>query len=141
MKRGKAIWALPAVLLLPALAIGGLVLRRVMALARVGLADPAGGGTPGRGEVKTLQDAFPALCFAYRFELLGQTVSTKDERIKHVPAPIGNEGVDELRRALPLLKGCRYFLLDNCRIDNGVLARLGTNSRRQRSSGGFISNT
>lgn len=99
-------------------------LRLLPVLERVELTDPEGGNTLGREEVKTLQDAFPELCFAYRFELFGQTVSTEDERIEYIRVPIGNEGVDELRRALPLLKSCRYFLLDNCGIDNELLAQL-----------------
>ncbi len=99
-------------------------LRLLPALERVELTDAEGGNTLSGEEVKRLQDAFPELCFAYRFELFGQTVSTEDERIEYVRVPIRNEGVEELRRALPLLKSCRYFLLDNCGIDNELLAAL-----------------
>ena len=99
-------------------------LRLLPLLERVELTDAEGGNALDWDTVKKLQDAFPEICFSYRFELFGQLVSTEDERIEYVRVPIGNEGVNELRRALPLLKSCRYFLLDNCGIDNELLAQL-----------------
>lgn len=93
-------------------------------LKLVELTDPEGGNRLSLDELLTLQEAFPELCFAYRFELFGQTVSTEDERIEYVRVPIGDEGVPELRQALPVLKSCRYFLLDSCGIDSELLSAL-----------------
>lgn len=68
--------------------------------------------------------ACPWIDFDYSFTLFGRTVSTHDKRIEYVGVPIGEEGVDELRLALPCLAGCEYFLLDNCRIGNETLDAL-----------------
>lgn len=99
-------------------------LRLLPKLKRVELTDAEGGNLLNVAEVKTLMDACPDTLFAYRFELFGQTVSTEDERIEYVYVPIGNEGVETLREALPILKRCSYFLLDRCGIDNELLAQL-----------------
>ena len=99
-------------------------MRLLPSLSRVVLTDGEGGNTLSLEELLTLQEAFPEVCFAYRFELFGQIVSTEDERIEYIRVPIGNEGEEELRRALPVLKKCSYFLLDGCGIDNEVLAKL-----------------
>ncbi len=93
-------------------------------LKRAELTDPEGGNKLSLEQLRALQETLPRVCFAYRFELFGQTVSTEDERIEYVRIPIGNEGVPELRRALAVLGNCRYFLLDNCGIDNELLAAL-----------------
>ena len=37
---------------------------------------------------------------------------------------IGNEGEAQLRLALDVLDNCTYFLLDNCRLSNEILAQL-----------------
>ena len=93
-------------------------------LTRVELTDAEGGNLLDIPEVKKLMDACPDVLFVYRFELFGQTVSTEDERIEYVYVPIGNEGVDTLREALPILKRCSYLLLDRCGVDNDLLAQL-----------------
>ena len=99
-------------------------MRLLPSLSRVELTDDEGGNTLSLEELRTMQEAFPDVCFAYRFELFGQTVSTEDERIEYIRVPIGNEGVEELRRALPVLGKCSYFLLDNCKIDFELLSQL-----------------
>ena len=75
-------------------------------------------------ELHTLQTAAPDTLFVYRFQLFGREVSTEEERIEYVRVPIGNEGLPELRRALPCLRRCRYLLLDDCGIDDEELAAL-----------------
>ena len=99
-------------------------MRLLPKLERVQLTDGEGGNTLSLEELRSLQEAFPEVCFAYSFELFGQTISTEDERIEYIRVPIGNEGVEELRRALPVLKRCTYFLLDDCRIDYELLSQL-----------------
>ena len=99
-------------------------MRMLPALKRVELTDPEGGNRLSPEELRSLQEAFPDVCFSYRFELFGQTVSTEDERIEYIGVPIGNEGVPELRRVLPVLANCRYLLLDGCGIDYELLAEL-----------------
>lgn len=73
-------------------------------------------------DVKKLQDANPNVVFHYSFKLYGKTVSTTDEKIEFVKVSIGNAGESTIREALDILKGCRYFKLDNCGLSNEVLA-------------------
>ena len=75
-------------------------------------------------EVGQLQAATPGTLLQYTFQLFGKTVTTADERIEYVGVTIGNEGEAQLRQALPILTGCKYFLLDECGLDNEVLAQL-----------------
>ena len=99
-------------------------MRLLPALKRAELTDAEGGNLLGLAEVTKLTEAFPETLFVYRFELFGQTVSTEDERIEYIRVPIGDEGVETLREALPVLKRCGYFLLDDCKIDYELLSQL-----------------
>ena len=75
-------------------------------------------------DVKQLQDACPETVFQYSFTLFGKTVSTADKEILFKGQTIGNEGEARLREALPILRDCERFVLDNCGLDNEVLAQL-----------------
>lgn len=73
-------------------------------------------------DVAKLQDAAERVTFHYSFTLFGQTLSTTDETVEYKNQNIGNEGEAEIRRALPVLDNCQRFILDNCGLDNEVLA-------------------
>lgn len=73
-------------------------------------------------DVKSFRAATDAVIH-YQFELFGKTVSTADERIEFVNQPIGNEGEQAIREALDILD-CKYFLLDDCGLDNEILASI-----------------
>ena len=75
-------------------------------------------------DVKRLMDVLPGAAMNYSFELFGKTVTTADERVEFKNQMIGNDGIPEIRAALDILPNCTYFLLDNCGIDNEVLAEL-----------------
>ena len=75
-------------------------------------------------DVKQLMDALPNAAMNYSFDLFGKTVTTADERVEFKNQMIGNEGIPEIRAALDILPNCTYFLLDNCGIDDEVLAEL-----------------
>ena len=60
----------------------------------------------------------------YEFDLFGKHVSTLDERLEYDGAKIGNDGVAEIRDALSMMHACTYVLLDDCGIDNEVMAKL-----------------
>ncbi len=75
-------------------------------------------------QVKILVDGAPNARFHYVFKLFGKTVSTTDERIEFEKEDIGNEGEAEIRAALDILQGCTYFKLDDCGLDNEVLAKI-----------------
>ena len=59
-----------------------------------------------------------------RFELFGHTVSSEDEEISYVREYIGDEQLPSLRKALPLLSGCRRLVLDDCMLTYEKLAEL-----------------
>ena len=75
-------------------------------------------------EVGVLQKALPDAVFHYTFELFGQTVSTTDERIEYHNKYLSDSNEEELRQALDILRGCSYFLLDNCHFTNACLAQV-----------------
>ena len=75
-------------------------------------------------DVKQLMDQLPGAAMDYSFDLFGKTVTTADERVEFKKVEIGSEGIPEIRAALDILPNCTYFLLDNCGIDNEVMAQL-----------------
>ena len=74
--------------------------------------------------VAALQDANPNAIFHYSFGLFGQTLSTIDEEVVYKNYSIGNEGEPQIRAALAVLDNCKRFVLDNCKLDNEVLAQI-----------------
>ena len=77
-----------------------------------------------KADVKTLMDQFPEITFHYTFDLFGKTLSTADERVEYTDVKIGNQGEQEIRAALDILPNCTYFKLENCGLDNEVLASI-----------------
>lgn len=93
-------------------------------LNTVELMDAYGQSGLSKEEVKILMDGAPNAQFHYVFDLFGKTVSTADTRIEFVKQDIGNEGEAELRAALSILRGCEYLLMDDCGIDNEIMASI-----------------
>ena len=75
-------------------------------------------------DVKALMDRFPEITFHYTFDLFGQTLSTETDRVEFEDVKIGSSGVDQIRAALDIMPDCTYFKLEDCGIDNEVLAQL-----------------
>ena len=75
-------------------------------------------------DVMWLAAAVPRAKIHYEFDMFGKHISTLDERLEYDGAKIGNEGVEEIRDALSLMRACNYVLLDDCGIDNEVMAKL-----------------
>ena len=82
-------------------------------------------------EVDKLQEANPGAVFDYSFTLFGKTVSTADSEIVFKNQKIGNDGEEELRRALSILEHCGRVVLDNCGFDSEVLAKVRDDFRDQ----------
>jgi len=99
-------------------------LRLLPALTTVYLMDSEGNSQLAPADVKILMNVLPEVAFDYSFQLFGQTVSTADERVEFVEVDIGNEGIPEIRAALDILPNCTYFLMDDCGVDNEVMAQL-----------------
>lgn len=73
-------------------------------------------------DVARLQDSNPGATFLYSFTLFGKNLSTTDETVEYKNYSIGNDGEEKLRQALAIMDNCSRFVLDNCKIDNEVLA-------------------
>lgn len=82
-------------------------------------------------DVAKLQDSAPHATFHYTFTLFGKTLSTTDETVEYKKHSIGNEGEAQLREALAVMDNCKRFLLEDCGIDNEVLAKLREDFRGQ----------
>lgn len=82
-------------------------------------------------DVAKLQNSNPGATFRYSFYLFGKTLSTTDETVEYKDYSIGNDGEEKLRQALEILDNCSRFVLDNCKLDNDVLARLREDFRDQ----------
>ena len=93
-------------------------------LSTIRLIDENGNSNFAPADVKLMMDALPGVNLSYSFELFGQTISTADERVEFVKVDIGNEGIPQIREALDILPNCTYFLMDNCGVDNEVMAQL-----------------
>lgn len=78
----------------------------------------------GMESVARLQDAAPNVTFHYNFTLFGKSVSTTDEEIIYKNQSIGNDGEEDLRKALAILDNCKRVVLDNCGFDYEVLAKV-----------------
>ena len=73
---------------------------------------------------KTIRAAAPDAALDYTFELFGQTVSADAERLEYYEAPIGNEGIAEVRDMLDVMNGLTYLNLEKCGVDSEVMAQL-----------------
>ena len=74
--------------------------------------------------VCVLKDAFPDVHFIYEFDMYEQHLTTEDTEVNFVKAEIGNEGEETVRQALTVLDKCEYFLLDDCGIDDEIMAQI-----------------
>lgn len=77
-----------------------------------------------KADVKALMEHFPEITFHYTFDLFGKTLSTADERVEYTKAEIGNNGESEIRAALDIMPRCTYLKLEDCGLDNEVLASI-----------------
>lgn len=100
------------------------VLELLPALTDVELMNAEGTSLLGLTDVAKLQDAQPNAFFNYVFDLYGKTVSTSDEVVEYDEVAIGNEGEQTIRQALDILDNCTYFKLDDCGIDNEIMASI-----------------
>lgn len=99
-------------------------LQKLFQLSSVSLSGSDSENGLSSADVAKLSAACPNVSFAYRFTLFGQEISTADERIEFVNADIGNAGVDQIRAILPSMSQLNYLVLDDCGVDNEVMAQL-----------------
>ena len=75
-------------------------------------------------DVDRLQAAAPNVVFHYSFSLFGKTISTAEQEVEFKNQKIGNDGEEKIRAALKIMDHCERFILDNCGLDNEVLASI-----------------
>lgn len=100
------------------------VLEKLPLVTTVELMDAEGKSQLGLTDVRLLMDAAPNAFFNYTFTLFGKTITTADERVEYDRVSIRNEGVAQIRQALDILPNCTYLLMDQCQVDNEVMAQL-----------------
>ena len=71
-----------------------------------------------------LQALCPHLTYHYRIELFGQVLSTDMEEVKYFRADIGDEGLVQFRKLLPMMHKLTYFCLDWCGTTDEAMAQL-----------------
>lgn len=71
-----------------------------------------------------LMGAHPGMQYRYYLNLFGKIIPYDAERVEFTKVQIGNEGEPQIRDALKVLKNCTYLRLEDCGIDNEVLAAL-----------------
>ena len=71
-----------------------------------------------------IREAYPHIHIGYAVKLFGQTISTDMEALEYSRVKIGDEGVEELRRLLPLMDKLTYLKLDACGTTDDTMAQL-----------------
>ena len=71
-----------------------------------------------------LHEVFPQVKLNYTFEFFGQVISTNMERIVYREVEIGDEGLAEFRKILPMMHGLTYLMLDTCGTSDEETAKL-----------------
>jgi len=99
-------------------------LKKLPNLTRVNLTPENGIGALSLEDVKLLMEAVPAVTFDFAFDFYGTRLSTADEEVHIKNTKIGDEGEQNVRNALDLLKNCKRFVLENCGVSNEVMAQL-----------------
>ena len=99
-------------------------LRALPKLESVALCGEDGSSVVSLDDANALQSACPHVKFNYRIEMFGQTLSTDMERVEYFQESIGDEGLAELRKLLPLMYNLDYLLLDWCGTSDEATAAL-----------------
>ena len=93
-------------------------------VSEIELMDAHGKSELSMTDVKALMDALPDMDINYSFEFFGQTLSTSDTRVEYDRVYMGNDAEPQIRQVLDILPKCTYFLLDDCGLDNEVMASI-----------------
>ena len=99
-------------------------IKKLPNLTYVNLNPENGIGALSKEDVKGLMEAVPNVVFDFAFDFYGETLSTADEEVHIKNKKIGDEGEQEVRLALDLLKNCKRFVLEYCQISNETMAKL-----------------
>lgn len=98
------------------------LIRDMPKLEKINLMNEEGVSLLALPDVELLTKAAPDAEFVYRFELFGRSISLSANVVRYRNKDIGNEGEESIRQALSVLNKCSYFVLDDCGIDDEVMA-------------------
>ncbi len=99
-------------------------IKKLPNLTNVNLNPENGIGALSKEDVKQLMEAVPDVVFDFTFDFYGEMLSTADEEVHIKNKKIGDEGEQEVRLALDLLKNCKRFVLEYCGLSNETMAKL-----------------
>ena len=71
-----------------------------------------------------LHGARPGITVDYRFRLFGQEVSTQSEALSYFQVNIGDDGLEQIRRLLPMMSALKELKLDWCKTSDEAMAQL-----------------
>ena len=100
------------------------ILAEMPDLEEVGLMPSEGDPLLSLEAVCALKEAVPDVHFVYEFDMYDRHLTTEDTEVSYVKAEIGNDGEETIRQALTVLDKCEYFLLDDCGIDDEIMAKI-----------------
>ena len=106
-------------------------IKKLPNLTHVNLTPPNGIGALSKEDVKGLMEAVPNVVFDFTFDFYGEMLSTADEEVHIKNKKIGDEGEQEVRLALDLLKNCKRFVLEYCGLSNETMAKIREDYRHQ----------
>lgn len=100
------------------------VLQALPAVKTVNLMDTYETSRLTLDNVLALQEGCPDVLFLYRFDLFGQPVSTDMESLIYTNVGIGDRGLNQFRRIMPIMKNLTYLRLDTCDTSDAATAQL-----------------
>lgn len=75
-------------------------------------------------DVLKLQAAYPDVHFSYGFDLLGRSVTTDATELIWERTYVGDAGVEQIRKILPMMHSLTYVKLDDCGTTDEAMAQL-----------------
>lgn len=75
-------------------------------------------------DVLKLQSAYPSVQFDYAFDLFGKRVTTDMSSLEYARMYIGDAGLQQIRKVLPLMYNLTYLKLDDCKTSDEAMAQL-----------------
>ena len=81
-------------------------------------------GTVSLDDAAALQALCPELTYHYAVELFGQVLTTDMEEVSYFRVAIGDEGLEEFRKLLPMMYNLTRLTLDWCETSDEAMAQL-----------------
>lgn len=93
-------------------------------LTSINLLDGDGNCKLSLNDVVTLYTAYPDVTYTYAVDLFGQRVSTDMEELIYDRVNIGDAGLQEIRKIMPIMHNLTYLKMDTCQTTDEAMAQL-----------------